>query len=146
MYENIGAKIKFVAKAVFALGSSLTVGIGIVLLSLDRTYTKITNMDSITILAGTLLLILGPVFSWLASVPIYGFGELIDKATAIEHNTRGGVSINTASKTESDTPRSETVSTTQRSIDYERISRIEKLRSQGLITEEEYQQAMSKIQ
>ena len=31
-------------------------------------------------------------------------------------------------------------------VDYERISKIEKLRVQGLITEEEYQQAISKVQ
>ncbi len=65
---------------------------------------------------GTLLMIVGPIVAWVSSWLLYGFGELIDKTCDIAQNTCGG----------------------------ERISKIEKLRSQGLITEEEYQQAISK--
>ena len=54
----------------------------------------------------------------------------IDKASDIERNTRGG----------------ERKSEAQAKVDSERIGKIEKLRSQGLITEEEYQKAISKEQ
>ena len=146
MYENIGEKIKFVAKAIFALGSIGTFILGIVLMAADTSVAKGSKLDTIYLTVGILLVILGPVFSWLASVPIYGFGELIDKATAIEHNTRGGAPINQATTTEQNTRSNEITTVAQHNENAERIRRIEKLRSQGLITEEEYNQTISKMQ
>ena len=146
MYENICEKIKFVAKAIFALGSIGTFILGIVLMAADTSVAKGSKLDTIYLTVGILLVILGPVFSWLASVPIYGFGELIDKATAIEHNTRGGAPINQATTTEQNTRSNEITTVAQHNENAERIRRIEKLRSQGLITEEEYNQTISKMQ
>ena len=118
MYENIGSKIKGLAKAIFYIQAILSVFFGI---------GAMAEGDDM-MLTGVLLMILGPIVAWVSSWLIYGFGELIDKTCDIARNTYGG----------------ERKSEAQSKVDYERISKIEKLRSQGLITEEEYQQAISK--
>lgn len=118
MYENIGGKIKGLAKAVFIIETIITVIAGIILMSMDEDLS----------LLGFFVMFVGPLASWLSSLLLYGFGELIDKASEIERNTRAG----------------EIKSETQAKIDSERVSKIEKLRSQGLITEEEYQQIVNK--
>ena len=118
MYDNIGRKIKGLAKAFFIVEAIATVIAGIALMAIDED------------LIGVLILILGPVVAWVSTWLLYGFGELIDKTCDIERNTRGG----------------ERKSEAQSKVDAERINKIEKLRSQGLITEEEYQKAISKKQ
>jgi hypothetical protein len=78
MYENIGEKIKILAKVLFAVLSALGVIGGIVVLSLD---------EGLEILA-VLLIFLLPLIAWISSWCLYGFGEIIDKLTDIEDNTR----------------------------------------------------------
>ena len=77
MYDNIGRKIKGLAKAIFiAQGISMAIT-GIVLMCIDEDL----------ILYGILSLILGPVLAWISSWLLYGFGEIIDKLCDIEQNT-----------------------------------------------------------
>lgn len=120
MYDNIGKKIKILAQ-VFCIIEAIGAAIASIALMVD-------DEDSIPI--GLLILIVGPFVAWVSSWLLYGFGELIDKTSEIARNTYNG----------------ERKSEALFKIDYERISKIEKLRSQGLITEEEYQQAISKYQ
>lgn len=120
MYKNIGKKIKGLATGFFIVEALASV-IGSIVILADAYYDT-------EIVTGVLLLILGPVVAWVSSWLLYGFGELIDKASDIERNTRSG-----AAKSE-----------TQAKVDDERREKLERLRSQGLITEEEYQQALSK--
>jgi len=78
MYDNIGRKIKGLAKAIFiVLGISMAIT-GIVIMCIDEDL----------ILYGVLTLILGPILAWISSWLLYGFGEIIDKLCDIEHNTR----------------------------------------------------------
>ena len=118
MYENIGKKIKGLAKAIFVVEAIAAVITGNALMAAD---------DDL-ILYGLLVMVVGPIVAWVSSWLLYGFGELIDMASDIERNTRGG----------------ERKSEAQAKVDSERVNKIEKLRSQGLITEEEYQAAISK--
>lgn len=118
MYDNIGGKIKGLAKAIFIVEAIAVVITGIALMAFDG--------DMIPL--GLLVMVVGPLVAWVSSWLLYGFGELVDKTCDIARNTHGG----------------ERKSEAQLKVDYERISKIEKLRSQGLITEEEYQQAISK--
>ena len=120
MYDNIGGKIKGLAKASFIVATIAEVITGIALMAADEDL----------ILYGLLVMVVGPIVAWVSSWLLYGFGELINKASDIERNTRGG----------------ERKSEAQAKVDSERVNKIEKLRSQGLITEEEYQQAISKEQ
>ena len=78
MYDNIGGKIKGLAKAVFIVEAIAAVIAGIALLAID---------DDL-ILFGVLTLILGPAVAWVSSWLLYGFGELIDRVSEIAKNTR----------------------------------------------------------
>ena len=115
MFDNIGGKIKGLAMVLFWIEAIAAVIVGLVL---------VEDTDSLSLLYA----IAGVLVAWISAWFLYGFGEIIDKLCDIERNTRGG----------------ERKSEAQSKIDSERISKIEKLRSQGLITEEEYQQAISK--
>lgn len=120
MYDNIGGKIKGLAKAVFIVETIAAAITGIALMASDE--------DLIP--SGLLVMVLCPLVAWVSSWLLYGFGELIEKTCDIARNTHGGVRKSEA----------------QSKVDYERVIKLEKLRSQGLITEEEYQQAISKEQ
>lgn len=120
MYDNIGRKIKILAKAIFIIEAIAAAITGITLMLSDE--------DSGIVALGLLILLLVPFLAWVFSWVLYGFGEIIDKVCEIERNTRSGIRT----------------SETQAKIDADRIDKIEKLRSQGLITEEEYQQAITK--
>lgn len=120
MYENIGKKIKGLVKAMFAIEAIVAVIAGLIVMSIDEDM----------VLIGLLVMIGGTLVAWVSSWLLYGFGELIDKVCDIERNTRGGLQNIDA----------------QPKVDLERIGKLEKLRAQGLITEEEYQQAIAKEQ
>ena len=78
MYENIGSKIKGLATTIFVIEAIASVILGIVLLATDEAL----------ILLGIITLIGGPIVAWVSSFLLYGFGELIDKTSKIEENTR----------------------------------------------------------
>lgn len=120
LYGNIGRKIKtlaFVWAIIQAVGAFIA---GIVLMADDE--------DLIPV--GLLIALLGPVVAWIMTWLLYGFGDLIEKTGEIARNTRGGMVKSEA----------------QAKIDQERINKFEVLRAQGLISEEEYRQAMSRMQ
>lgn len=118
MYDNIGSKIKKLATVIFVIIAIATFIVGFVIGS--------NNAPII----GFIVMIAGPVLAWVSSFVLYGFGELIDKVCAIERNTR-------KDNWEPEAPPKSNST---------RISEIEKLHSQGLISDDEYQQAISKIQ
>ena len=116
MYDKIGRKIKCLAKVMFGVEAVVAIVLGIVL------------MVVFDILIGLPVLILVPIVAWISSWLLYGFGEIIDKLCEIECNTR--------------VERSQSKTKSQSST--ERNAEIKALLSKGLITEEEYQQALSK--
>ena len=132
LYSNIGGKIKSWAKGIFVVEAIAAIIGGIIAMctSVSDVYPGGYEVDSTQLIIGLLVLVLGPFVALVSTWVLYGFGELIEKTCAIERNTRGG----------------EKKSETQSQIDDERIRKLESLRSQGLITEEEYQQAISKRQ
>ena len=118
MYDNIGVKLKQLALISFLIETLGAIILGIVFIA--------TGDYAIL---GLLVLFLGPLVLLVISWFIYGFGELIDKTCEIARNTQRG----------------ERKSEAQSKVDDERRNKLEKLRSQGLITEEEYLQKISKI-
>ena len=76
MYDNIGEKIKGLAKVMFIVEAIAAVIGGIVLLGDEF------------LAIGLLTLFLGPVVAWISSWLLYGFGELIDNVCRIAANTR----------------------------------------------------------
>lgn len=118
MYDNIGRKIMNLAKTLCIIEAVVAVIIGIALAA----------SDSVGI--GLLVTLFGPIVAWISSFLMYGFGELVEKVSEIARNTYG----------------SNGKSEAQSRAYYERLRKIEKLRTQGLITEEEYQQLISNEQ
>ena len=78
MYDNIGEKIKGLAKAAFIVEAIVAAIVGIALLASDEDL----------IFTGLLVLLVGPIIAWVSSWLLYGFGELIDKVCEIAKNTR----------------------------------------------------------
>ena len=78
MYDNIGEKIKGLAKAAFIVEAIMAAIVGIALLASDEDL----------ILTGLLVLLVGPIVAWVSSWLLYGFGELIDRVSEIAKNTR----------------------------------------------------------
>lgn len=117
MYKNIGGTIKDLAIALFIFGSILSVVGGVfVIINADT--------DKSLVILGGILIVFGPIFSWIGTLCLYGFGELIEKTCDIAQDT----------------------SDIKRNIcDSERINTIEQLHSQGVITEEEYQSKRAEI-
>ena len=116
MFNNIGKKFKVLAKVMFWLQAIGAVITGIILLAED---------DELLIYS-LLLILAGPLYAWISSWFLYGFGELIDKAADIEYNTRRGNGKGASRVAD------------------EKIQKYEKLLKQGLITAEEYQGLISK--
>ena len=120
LYDDIGSKIKSWAKGVFAVEVAVSI-VAVVFLFVASEYWEWWYF---------LILFGGPFVAWVSSWLLYGFGEIIDKLCAIEKNTRS--------------PRK--VSEEQMKVDSARMDQLERLRAQGLISEEEYRQAASKNQ
>lgn len=76
MYDNIGEKIKGLAKSIFIVEAISAIITGTVLLANEF------------ILAGFLTLFCGPIVAWVSSWILYAFGELVDKSCDNERNTR----------------------------------------------------------
>lgn len=83
MFENVGQRIKNYAKGLFIVQVVMYVIGGIVTLA-------VSDGEAGLVIAGLVMLGLGWAIAWLNSVFIYGFGELIVKATEIARNTSNG--------------------------------------------------------
>ncbi len=90
LYEDIGGKIKGLARWMFYLGAAVSA-----LTGLNAIARGDDSGDSLTMLFGLVIIAGGVFLSWVGSWLLYGFGELIDNsasikriATRIEENTR----------------------------------------------------------
>ena len=77
MYRNIGKLIKIVAEITVIVLSFICVCIGLYLILSE-------NSSPAVRLKGILEIVLGPIFSWVSCMVLYGFGELIEKVCSIE--------------------------------------------------------------
>lgn len=153
MYDNIGGKIKGLAKALFIVAAIAEVITGIALMASDEEL----------IVYGLLVMVVGPIIAWVSSWLLYGFGEIIEKLTKIEQNTHGydikkqllqkekfknaekDKPIKNDTNIESKTKIEKIEPYKSNMINNDTFNQIEKLRQQGLITEEEYQALLAKI-
>lgn len=124
MYENIGGKIKTLAKVICWIEIIACVVGGIVLCCIGAD----SRGGEILVLSGVALMILGPLFSWVGSFLLYGYGDLISRVQSIEGKLNGSDGSNGKSEKDS------------------RIAELEGLKRQGLITEEEFENAIGKFQ
>jgi hypothetical protein len=106
MYSNIGGKLKTLAKVVALIGTIISVIVAFYCFNLyDKSRVYIGNVvqdvNNGLLLAGFSFLIIGSLFSWVSSLGLYGFGELIEKTTEIARNTAKCGSV-THSRTSTD--------------------------------------------
>ncbi len=106
MYSNIGGKIKVFAKVIACIGVVICIIYGFVML---------VSMEGMALI-GLLIMTVGSLLSWLSSLVLYGFGELVENSSII------------ANKKNTDIPKISAKDET-----------LEKWCKDGLITEEEYQ-------
>lgn len=79
-YKNAGRKIQLVAKAIFVTFSIISVILAIIFFNQSsNTYT----LEGVYILLGIICLIGGPLLSWISSLMVYGFGDLVDNSRRI---------------------------------------------------------------
>ena len=69
MFDNIGGKIKAVAKVICWIGIIASIIIGFIMLVQDED----------TAFAGLLTMVLGSLGSWIGSFITYGFGQLVER-------------------------------------------------------------------
>ena len=76
MYDNIGGKIKGLAKAIFIIETIAAVisGVGIMASGYDT-----------LILTGLLVLVVGPIVAWISSWMLYAFGQLVEDIHAMRN-------------------------------------------------------------
>ena len=135
MFDNVGSKIKVFAKVVCWIGIIASIILALVLFVAASGARY--SMQTTLILSGFAVIIVGSLLSWLGSLFTYGFGELIEQTTAInaklQHNGTGA-------------PSTSPVITAPRpgSADTKHADRLRRMLDQGLITEDEYNQALSK--
>ena len=76
MFENIGKKIKKLAQFYTGIGIVVSIILGIITATIDP------EMG----LFGLILVIVGSIASWLSSLVLYGFGQLVDNTDKIVTN------------------------------------------------------------
>ena len=89
MFNNIGAKIKTLAKILCWIGiiGSVISGIVIIVAGSRNSYysTPYGSFSSgSAVLAGILTMVLGSLLSWIGSFFAYGFGQLIENTDRIK--------------------------------------------------------------
>lgn len=90
MFDNIGSKIKGVAKAVAWINIILSVIAGIILF-----FASFVNFKSLWyfIFLSPVVIVVGCFMAWLSVIALYGFGELIEANCNNEKNTRSIVKL-----------------------------------------------------
>ena len=82
MFDNIGGKIKTVAKVICWLGIIASVIMGIIMIK--QATGRYYNNDEMVI-AGIATIIGGSLLSWIGSFFTYGFGQLIENSESIKN-------------------------------------------------------------
>ena len=90
----------------------------------------LTQILTLIFVIGLIFILLCPVLIWISSFYMYAFGELVDKVCDIEKRISGGVSNVDA----------------EQKPNNERREKIEQLRAWGMLSEEEYNDAISKVE
>ncbi len=85
MFENIGGKIKVVAKISCWIGIVLSIVYAITLYG--QAVEVRNDSGSILFIYATTCLFLGPLGSWIGSFILYGFGQLVENSNILVENS-----------------------------------------------------------
>ena len=81
LYKNVGSKMKFLANAICVTGIVYSLYVGILL------------MIGGLFLFGIPLFLLGPLLSWVVTWPLFGLGELVEKAEQEKQEAVAQISV-----------------------------------------------------
>ena len=82
-FDNIGGKIKILAKVTCWIGSISSVIGGVIMMLNGLAYENTRG-----ILGGIMIAVLGDLVSWVGSFRLYGFGQLIENSDIIANQYR----------------------------------------------------------
>lgn len=86
-FNNVGKKIKMLAEVICVVGILITVALGFYYIVSYLELSNYSRSQALGVLIdGIILIIVGPLASWVGCFLLYGFGELID-ATCDIRNT-----------------------------------------------------------
>ncbi len=139
MFENVGGKLKVLAQVIFYIELIVIIFIGILLLG--------NGIETLWI--AVLVIVVGGLLAWISSWFLYGFGEIVDKVGKIEENTRNQTNTPQTIYKEEKTGRFAYLDNQKSNMEelqekQKRIGELNNLLYKGLITQEEYDQAISK--
>ena len=89
MFNNIGGKIKVLAKVICWIGIIFSVISGIVIMTGGRNTHLTVNgsyFSASSALIGILTIVVGCLVAWIGSFFAYGFGQLIENSDIIRNN------------------------------------------------------------
>lgn len=118
MYNNIGTKIKWLAKIIAWSGIIVSTIIGLMIFFIFK-----EQMENFAFI-GFIIIIAGSLIFWISGFFVYGFGELIDQTQQITEKlyvSQNDYNIN------------------------EKIAKLNEWRARGLITEQEYQEKLATL-
>ena len=93
MFNNIGHKIQVLAKVLCWIGIICWVITGLALMAGGSSMTYRLNGEFVRansgagVVAGILTIIVGVLVSWIGSLVLYAFGQLVEDTPAIRENT-----------------------------------------------------------
>ena len=84
MFDNIGGKIKGLAKFICWVGIIASVILGIVLISnASSGWGEYKYTNSEMVVEGIICIVGGSILSWVGSFAMYGFGELVENSSEL---------------------------------------------------------------
>lgn len=148
MFDNVGSKIKTVAKVVCWIGIIASVIVGFIMLVQDED----------TALAGILTMIFGSLGSWVGSFITYGFGQLVENSDILVKQSnqvpsKSNLSSSVSGSTQQTGKHQWRCNGCGNMIseeicpicNKEKIENLNKWKEQGLITAEEYAQKLESL-
>lgn len=140
MFDNIGGKIKGLAKTVCWIGIGISVFIGFVfvIIGAENSYG---SDDNVLAPLGMFIMLGGSFLSWIGSFLLYGFGQLIENSDKLVE-LNGGSAKKSASQ---HTPYPVKVKTNDSQSREEKVNELKKLRNAGLITDKEFLEKLSEL-
>ena len=86
MFNNIGGKIKGLAKFICWVGIIASIIFGIIIIaSATKSFGGYRYTDTRTIILGVITIVAGSIISWIGSFVLYGFGELVENSSTIKY-------------------------------------------------------------
>lgn len=95
MFNNIGHKIQVLAKVLCWIGIICWVITGLALMAGSSSMTYRLNGEFVRansgagVVVGILTIVVGVLVSWIGSLVLYAFGQLVEDTHAIRANTEG---------------------------------------------------------